>query len=107
MTRDRRSRWQDLTGGTSGVDYAARFAKLAASGADMHGEATYCAAVAWPGARFLDAGCGTGRVAIRLAEQGFARRIATRPVPQPASRTRAPGDARACLLYTSDAADEL
>ena len=71
MTRDRPSRWQDLTGGTSGVDYAARFAKLAASGADMHGEATFCAAVAWPGVRVLDAGCGTGRVAIRLAEQGF------------------------------------
>jgi SAM-dependent methyltransferase len=69
---DRRSRWQDLTGGTAGADYAARFAKLAASGADMHGEATFCAALAPPGARVLDAGCGTGRVAIRLAEQGFA-----------------------------------
>ena len=37
----------------------------------MHGEATLCAALAPPGARVLDAGCGTGRVAIRLAEQGF------------------------------------
>jgi SAM-dependent methyltransferase len=71
VTRDRPSRWQDLTGGTSGVDYAARFANLAASGADVHGEARFCAAVASPGARVLDAGCGTGRVAIRLAEQGF------------------------------------
>ena len=71
MSEDRPSRWQDLTGGTSGADYAARFAKLAASGADVHGEATFCAALASPGARVLDAGCGTGRVAIRLAEQGF------------------------------------
>ena len=71
MSEDRPSRWQDLTGGTSGTEYAARFAKLAASGADMHGEATFCAALVPPGARVLDAGCGTGRVAIRLAEQGF------------------------------------
>ena len=71
MTHGRTSRWQELTGGSSGADYAARFARLAASGADMHGEATLCAALAPPGARVLDAGCGTGRVAIRLAEQGF------------------------------------
>jgi SAM-dependent methyltransferase len=68
--RDRPSRWQDLTGGTSGVDYAARFAKLAASGADVHGEATFCAALASPGARVLDAGCGTGRVGAALAAAG-------------------------------------
>jgi hypothetical protein len=37
VARERSSRWQDLTGGTSGVDYAARFANLAASGADVHG----------------------------------------------------------------------
>lgn len=71
MTEGRASRWQELTGGTSGADYAARFARLAASGADLHGEATFCAALLPPGARVLDGGCGTGRVAIRLAEQGF------------------------------------
>ncbi|CAN5443828.1 class I SAM-dependent methyltransferase [soil metagenome] len=65
------TRWEQLTGGTSGADYAARFAKLAASGADMHGEASFCAALLSAGARVLDAGCGTGRVAIRLAELGF------------------------------------
>ncbi len=65
------SRWQQLTGGTSGADYAARFARLAASGADLHGEAAFCAALVPAGARVLDAGCGTGRVAIRLTEQGF------------------------------------
>jgi len=67
----RASRWQQLAGGASGADYAARFARLAASGADVHGEASFCAALVPPGARVLDAGCGTGRVAIRLAEQGF------------------------------------
>jgi SAM-dependent methyltransferase len=65
------SRWNDLTGGTSGAQYAARFATLAASGKDMHGEATLCAGLVPAGARILDAGCGTGRVAIRLAELGF------------------------------------
>lgn len=36
----------------------------------MHGEAALCASLVDPGARVLDAGCGTGRVAIRLAELG-------------------------------------
>jgi SAM-dependent methyltransferase len=64
------SRWNDLTGGTSGEDYAARFAALARSGKDVHGEARFCAALVPGGARVLDAGCGTGRVMIRLAELG-------------------------------------
>jgi ubiquinone/menaquinone biosynthesis C-methylase UbiE len=65
------TRWTDATGGGSGRDYAARFDALAASGADVHGEATLCAALVPPGSRVLDAGCGTGRVAIRLAELGY------------------------------------
>lgn len=65
------SRWEQLTGGTSGRDYAARFAALAGSGTDVHGEARFCAALVPPGARVLDAGCGTGRVMIRLAELGY------------------------------------
>ncbi|MBA2952013.1 class I SAM-dependent methyltransferase [Streptomyces himalayensis] len=65
------SRWQKLTGGTSGDEYAARFAALARSGKDVHGEARFCAALVPAGARVLDAGCGTGRVAIRLAELGY------------------------------------
>ncbi|MGB8940346.1 MAG: class I SAM-dependent methyltransferase [Streptomyces sp.] len=65
------SRWEELTGGTSGEDYAARFAALADSGKDMHGEAGLCAALVPAGARVLDAGCGTGRVMIRLAELGY------------------------------------
>ncbi|MFF9407562.1 class I SAM-dependent methyltransferase [Streptomyces anandii] len=65
------SRWRELTGETSGRDYAARFAALARSGKDMHGEARFCAELVPPGARILDAGCGTGRVMIRLAELGY------------------------------------
>lgn len=54
-----------------GERYAARLAALAASGRDLHGEARFCAALLAPGGRVLDAGCGTGRVAARLAELGF------------------------------------
>jgi SAM-dependent methyltransferase len=56
---------------TDGEGYAARFAALAAAGHDIHGEATLCATLVPPGSRILDAGCGTGRVAIRLAELGY------------------------------------
>ncbi len=54
-----------------GESYAARIAAIAATGKDMHGEARFCAALVAPGARILDAGCGTGRVGARLAELGF------------------------------------
>ncbi|MCQ4209960.1 class I SAM-dependent methyltransferase [Streptomyces longispororuber] len=65
------SRWQELTGGTSGAEYAARFEALGRSGKDMHGEASLCAALVPAGSRVLDAGCGTGRVMIRLSELGY------------------------------------
>jgi SAM-dependent methyltransferase len=71
MDEEPRTRWHELTGSSTGEDYAARFTKLASSGKDMHGEATLCAGMVAPGSRILDAGCGTGRVAIRLAELGY------------------------------------
>ena len=67
------SRWQDAACGSGpdhGRAYAQRFARLAAQGHDVHGEASLAASLAGPGTRILDAGCGTGRVAIRLAELG-------------------------------------
>ena len=64
------SRWLSETGGSAGEDYAARFAALAASGADVHGEARYVDGLLPPSARVLDAGCGTGRVAVELARRG-------------------------------------
>lgn len=51
--------------------YAARFAELAAQGAEVHGEADFVAARLPSGASVLDAGCGTGRVAARLHDLGF------------------------------------
>jgi SAM-dependent methyltransferase len=64
------TRWAELAGRSSAADYAARFARLAASGQNVHGEADFCAALLPAPALVLDAGCGTGRVAIRLAEFG-------------------------------------
>jgi 2-polyprenyl-3-methyl-5-hydroxy-6-metoxy-1,4-benzoquinol methylase len=52
-----------------GDDYQRRFDALAASGADVHGEADFVAAL--DPASVLDAGCGTGRVAIELARRGI------------------------------------
>ena len=68
---DMTSRWSDATGDNDAASYNARFERLAAAGQDVHGEATLCASLVPPGARILDAGCGTGRVAIRLAELGY------------------------------------
>ena len=52
-----------------GDDYQQRFDQLAARGTDVHGEASFVAAL---GPRsVLDAGCGTGRVAIELARRGL------------------------------------
>jgi SAM-dependent methyltransferase len=65
------SRWLEETGGTRGQSYAEAFRALAASGKDVHGEAAYVAALVPPGSRVLDAGCGTGRVAIELARRGY------------------------------------
>jgi SAM-dependent methyltransferase len=65
------STWAEVAGEGRGAHYSARFASLAATGQDVHGEARRCAALVAPGARILDAGCGTGRVAIRLAELGY------------------------------------
>ncbi|MEW2538543.1 class I SAM-dependent methyltransferase [Micromonospora chalcea] len=50
--------------------YVDRFRQLAAEGADLSGEARLLDALVPPGARVLDAGCGTGRVAAALAARG-------------------------------------
>lgn len=67
----RMSRWLQETGGDRGASYDQAFRELAASGMDVHGEAAYVAALVPPGARVLDAGCGTGRVGIELARRGY------------------------------------
>ncbi|HVF32372.1 MAG TPA: class I SAM-dependent methyltransferase [Acidimicrobiales bacterium] len=63
--------------GWDGDDYQARFDALAAQGVDVHGEATFVRALGpssdgRPDAfSVLDAGCGTGRVAVELARHGL------------------------------------
>lgn len=52
-----------------GDEYQARFDRLAAEGTDVHGEASFVRAYA--PRSVLDAGCGTGRVAIELAHHGI------------------------------------
>jgi len=66
------TRWSELAGNHGGAEYAARIAAMAATDRDMHGEATFCSAVVTPPASILDAGCGIGRVAIRLNELGYS-----------------------------------
>jgi SAM-dependent methyltransferase len=51
-----------------GAQYDRRFEELAARGVDMHGEADLVAS--YGPASVLDAGCGTGRVAIELSRRG-------------------------------------
>jgi SAM-dependent methyltransferase len=53
-----------------GAEYDRRFEMLAAQGQDMHGEATLVDS--YGPATVLDAGCGTGRVAIELSRRGHA-----------------------------------
>jgi SAM-dependent methyltransferase len=51
-----------------GDQYQRRFDELAETGVDVHGEASFVAALG--PTTVLDAGCGTGRVAIELARRG-------------------------------------
>jgi SAM-dependent methyltransferase len=53
-----------------GDDYDAAFARRQRAGCDVHGEATFVASL--HPRSVLDAGCGTGRVAIELARRGVA-----------------------------------
>jgi SAM-dependent methyltransferase len=62
------SRWSSHDA-PRGDDYDERFRALEATGEDVHGEADLVGGFA-PG-RVLDAGCGTGRVAIELARRGI------------------------------------
>jgi len=70
------TRWQQLARRGAGEDYAqtyaARFRAMAERGEDIHGEAAFVTALLDPPARVLDAGCGTGRIGVRLHELGYA-----------------------------------
>ena len=62
------SRWQRSGGAPRGDDYDARWKSLEAAGHDPHGEASFV--MRYEPSTVLDAGCGTGRVAIELARRG-------------------------------------
>lgn len=68
MGTDAGNRWLAEAGGRSGT-YDRRWEELAAAGQNVHGEADLVESL---GPRsVLDAGCGTGRVAIELARRGL------------------------------------
>jgi SAM-dependent methyltransferase len=58
-----------MTEAWDGDRYQARFDKLAAEGVDVHGEAAFVRS--FEPVSVLDAGCGSGRVAIELARWGI------------------------------------
>ena len=60
--------WQKATG-ARGADYDARFEALEQAGQHVHGEADFVASFGVTSV--IDAGCGTGRVAIELARRGL------------------------------------
>ncbi|WP_262347535.1 class I SAM-dependent methyltransferase [Nocardioides dongxiaopingii] len=68
------SRWEEIARAAGGEDYgrwyAERFHQMTERGEDVHGEARFLARLVQPPASVLDAGCGTGRIAVRLAELG-------------------------------------
>ena len=67
------TRWQG-SDAPRGDEYDARWRTLAARGANVHGEADLVETLLREKGRtrVLDAGCGTGRVAIELARRGFS-----------------------------------
>jgi SAM-dependent methyltransferase len=76
--------------GFDGREYQARFDALAAQGVDIHGEATLICS--FEPRTVLDAGCGTGRVAIELARHGIeVVGVDVDPSMIAEARRRAPG----------------
>ena len=76
--------------GRRGWEYDAVFEERARQGADVHGEADFVAGLGVQSV--LDAGCGTGRVAMELARRGLAVVGVDRdPVMLEVARAKAPG----------------
>ena len=63
------ARWVTWRERTNIDQYDERFEKLSAAGHHVHGEADFIAS--FNPSSILDAGCGTGRIAIELARRGF------------------------------------
>jgi SAM-dependent methyltransferase len=67
------TRWQDSSA-PRGDEYDARWKSMSDAGHNIHGEADLVESIMRESDRtsMLDAGCGTGRVAIELAARGFS-----------------------------------
>jgi len=63
------SRWGADGSVQRGADYDERWSRMAAAGVSVHGEADFICTL--EPSSVLDAGCGTGRVAIELAARGI------------------------------------
>ena len=82
------NRWMERDA-PRGALYDQRFEDLAASGADVHGEAALVHS--YGPVSVLDAGCGTGRVAMELDRRGHhVVGVDLDPVMLEAARTKAP-----------------
>ena len=82
-------RWHD-SGVPRGAAYDHRFEQLASAGVDVHGEAGLVDS--YGAGSVLDAGCGTGRVAIELSRRGHTVvGVDVDPAMLEAARCKAPG----------------
>ena len=87
------TRWQG-SDAPRGDEYDARWDRLARAGHGVHGEADLVDDLlgASSGARVLDAGCGTGRVAVELARRGHTLvGVDADPLMLAAARAKDPG----------------
>ncbi|HET9256391.1 MAG TPA: class I SAM-dependent methyltransferase, partial [Pseudonocardiaceae bacterium] len=70
MTRSSSESWDQWRRQLSPADYDERWRRIAAEGGNPHGEADFV--FSYGPRSVLDAGCGTGRVAIELARRGVS-----------------------------------
>src|SRR3546814_13984490 len=69
-TTEKSPRWFTERSLEQRKDYDQRFVRIAAEGNDIDGEARLIDAMATPGSRILDAGCGAGRITNALTLRG-------------------------------------
>ncbi len=65
------NRWLDTNPTFSGKNYDAQYETMTTNGQDVHGEANFVMSLQPTPTTVLDAGCGTGRVAIELDRCGL------------------------------------